>query len=284
MDVGIVIAVYNPRPHEFERAIESVRAQTVNDWECVVVDDGSAAPPPSVSDPRIRVVRQWNQGVSAARNRGAAMVAGDYVAFLDQDDHWRAEKLEEQIRFMKLNSLDVCDTDFDVVRGGEVMAGGYRDHQGSFEGLLSGGSIGLSTLMVRRGAFINIGGFDPRFSQIQDWVLVLALARLGYRLDRLRKTLATYELHDANATLNYRRTYDETMAIYDMYEALEERDEVEEAIRRGRAVARSLYAFQAIDAFRRNRRKGDLVWAARRRPDIVAGAIARKFVAGIRRG
>lgn len=275
MEVGIVIPAYNPRSHDYLRAIDSVRVQSHASWECVVVDDGSRSPLPEVRDPRVHVVRQDNRGVSAARNRGAATVGGEYLAFLDQDDHWAPQKLERQLEFMRRHDLAVCDTGFHIIRDDCVIADGYPDHGGEFCRLLASASIGLSTLIVRRDAFEQVGGFDPLLPKVQDWGLVLALTHAGYRLRRLPEVLCTYHLHDANATRDYRRTYAEKMALYDLYEALDGRRHVRRAITAGRASTRRVYAYQAIDAFRADRRFPDLAWAAARRPDIVATAIAR---------
>lgn len=276
MKLGVIIPVHDPRPEELQRAIDSVRAQTFAGWECVIVDDGSSSPLPDVEDTRIRVVRQANHGVSAARNRGAAIVRGDYLAFLDQDDQWEPEKLERQLDFMSRHDLAVCDTDFRIVRSGRMVAYGYEDHRGELCRLLSTAAIGLSTLVVQREAFEHVGGFDPLLSHVQDWALVLALTHAGYRLRRLSDVLGTYHLHDSNATRDYRRTYQEAMAVYNLYWALDGRSEVREAVRRGRAHTRALYAHQAIDAFRDDRRMTHLAWAGRRRPSVVASAVARK--------
>lgn len=100
MRVTVVIAAYNVA-RLIGRALDSVRAQTVDDWEVVVVDDCSTDGTPfavhSVAeiDRRIRLVRQAaNRGPAAARNRGIAEARGEWVAVLDADDAWRPERLE----------------------------------------------------------------------------------------------------------------------------------------------------------------------------------------------
>ncbi len=88
--VSIVMPTYN-RADTIGRAIASVRAQSWSDWELIVVDDGSTDNTPSLLaglDPRIRFLRQENQGVTAARNTGLAASRGQLVAFLDSDDEW----------------------------------------------------------------------------------------------------------------------------------------------------------------------------------------------------
>lgn len=88
--VSIILPVYNRR-HVLQRAIDSVVAQSFEDWELVVVDDGSTDGTPESlagSDSRIRLIRQTNRGAAAARNRGIAEARGQFIAFLDSDDAW----------------------------------------------------------------------------------------------------------------------------------------------------------------------------------------------------
>jgi glycosyltransferase involved in cell wall biosynthesis len=100
--VSIVLPTYN-RADTLGRAIESVRAQTWQDWELVIVDDGSTDATrdvlAGVSDSRVRVLSQANQGVAAARNRGLREARGGLVAFLDSDDEHTPHHLELAVSF-----------------------------------------------------------------------------------------------------------------------------------------------------------------------------------------
>lgn len=99
--VSIVIPLYNKGPY-IHRALTSILNQTIKNFEVIVVDDGStdnsAETVRKMNDPRIRLIRQRNQGVSAARNRGVSESTTDFIAFLDADDEWMPSHLETMMR------------------------------------------------------------------------------------------------------------------------------------------------------------------------------------------
>lgn len=116
--VSVVIPVYN-RADWIAGAVESALEQTLSPCEVIVVDDGSTDQTSAVCrkmEDQIRYVRQSNQGVSAARNRGARLANGEWIAFLDSDDRWKPDKLEKQVRALCLHGRarwSICDGQLD---------------------------------------------------------------------------------------------------------------------------------------------------------------------------
>jgi glycosyltransferase involved in cell wall biosynthesis len=104
MTVSVIIPTYN-YAHFVGEAINSVLAQTIDDLQILVVDDGSTDNTPdilaSLDDPRIEVIRTPNQGICATHNEGLARAEGEFIAFLGADDRFRPDKLERQVQMMK---------------------------------------------------------------------------------------------------------------------------------------------------------------------------------------
>src|SRR3546814_1127294 len=100
---SVIIPLFNKGKH-IESTLESVQAQTFEDFEVIVVDDGSTDSGPDVvrkfASARIRMITQANAGVSAARNRGVSEAKGENIAFLDADDIWTPQHLSELNRLI----------------------------------------------------------------------------------------------------------------------------------------------------------------------------------------
>ena len=126
-DISVVIPLYN-KAAEIGRAVRSVLAQTLPPREVIVVDDGSTDGGADVVERMassvVRLVRQENRGVSAARNRGIAMASGRYVALLDGDDRWLPQYLEQVWRLIaRYPDCGAYGTGFMVDTGGRLTVG-----------------------------------------------------------------------------------------------------------------------------------------------------------------
>jgi glycosyltransferase involved in cell wall biosynthesis len=253
--VSVIIPAYNPGGR-LQVALRTVLAQTFQDWEVVVVDDGGNEDLSWVEsmDARISLHRQENQGVSVARNVGATLAAGPLVAFLDQDDEWLPDKLATQVAGMRGECLS--HTDFWFVRGsGAELA----RHPGpvTYLSVLAGGPPCLSSAVVERSALLSAGGFNGLLAQTQDYDLFLRLLMRG-RAHHVASPLVRYHLHDDNASKDYAAGRTERQLVLRLHEhAAQYRGDQKatQAARMGRRSGDALYAAQALDAARDARRQ-----------------------------
>ena len=116
-EVSIIVPVYNCEAY-LEDSLQSVLSQTYPHWELILVDDGSTDRSAAIceryaaNDERIKLIRQKNAGVSAARNRGMKHAAGAYITFLDADDIYAPEHLHLMVETMEKTGVDLVDTGF----------------------------------------------------------------------------------------------------------------------------------------------------------------------------
>jgi len=184
--VSVIIPAYQS-VGTIGRALESVAAQTVTPRRVIVVDDGSGdgtaeaarAHNGKLGGSELIVIEQANKGAGAARNRALAEAETEYVAFLDADDEWLADKLERSLHYLKQGDLVlVAHNGWIVDEGKERLndcARRFEEGEDPFTGLYRKGFIDTSTVVARRRAIIAAGGFDERLPNAQDFELWLAL-------------------------------------------------------------------------------------------------------------
>jgi glycosyltransferase involved in cell wall biosynthesis len=187
--VSIMMPFLN-REATLSRAIQSVLAQTFQDWELIAVDDGSTDRSVEVvqsfGDSRIRVVKhERNLGVAAARNTATKASTGEFIALLDSDDEWQPAKLERQIGAMRADEKKraFCSCAFEFERDG-AMQHWPRPWADSWERALHFEcTFGFgSTLVVRRDVAVKNGEFDTELPRHEDWDWVLRACEQGEEL------------------------------------------------------------------------------------------------------
>jgi glycosyltransferase involved in cell wall biosynthesis len=195
-------------------AIESVRRQTLGDFEIVVVDDGSTdntvARVRSFREERLRVIEQPHRGATAALNVAVGAARGEFIGLLDQDDLWAPAKLERHVGFFRNNPgaqltfswsglIDEHDRRIDL------HPAHWRGPI-SFRELLQDYVVGnSSSIVLRRSAMLAAGGFDPRFPRYQDMDLVLRIAQ-GSRnaVCAVPEELTLYRRHSGQMSRDWR--------------------------------------------------------------------------------
>jgi GT2 family glycosyltransferase len=183
--VSIVMPVRN-RDQVVARAITSVCAQQHENWELLVVDDGSTDDTAVVvaglaeQDPRITLIRAGASGVSSARNKGIAAARGQYVAFLDSDNQWRPGFLRACSSMLDRSPAAVAAHAAVEWTTNEDQPSRYLALVGNRDDLLYGGNfVDLNTLVVRRERLIEAGCFDESLKRWVDYDLVIRLLALG---------------------------------------------------------------------------------------------------------
>jgi glycosyltransferase involved in cell wall biosynthesis len=212
--VGVVIPTHNPDVY-LQEAIDSVRRQTFTSFHIYVVDDGSRTPPRLTDAADLTYVERSNTGVSRTRNFAASLGHEELVAFLDQDDVWHPDKLAQQLELLadRPDAAGCFTWAHSIDETGRTIGDAYGayDHDISGGRALGGGVI-LSSLLLRRPAFAEAGGFDPSLLIIQDWDLLIRVSLVGDVLV-CRDRLTSYRVHDANTSRDYRRLAAESKSL-----------------------------------------------------------------------
>jgi glycosyltransferase involved in cell wall biosynthesis len=183
--VAIITPYFNTGPI-FGETIASLRAQSLQQWEWVVVDDGSDDPQAlevlaqlrEHGDPRVRVIAQPNRGLPAARNAGVAASSAPLLFFLDSDDLLAPTALEQLAWLLHSDARPAFATAWQRIFGAESLEWqrGFesRDHF-LFENMVA------PTVMIRRAVFEAVGGFDESLTQgLEDYELWLRCASQGF--------------------------------------------------------------------------------------------------------
>ncbi|HKV33395.1 MAG TPA: glycosyltransferase family A protein [Pyrinomonadaceae bacterium] len=206
--ISVVIPAYQIAPYIAE-TLDSVFAQTLTDFEIIIVNDGS----PDTDEleralapygERICYIRQENAGAGAARNRGVRGARGEFVAFLDGDDLWHSDYLEKQLKFVREGDYDLVYADA-LLFGDSPIAGKTYMQTAPSEGpvtfislLRNDCNVITSGVVARRSAVIDAGLFDETLRNAQDFEMWTRMAKRGARLAYQRKVLLRYRCREGS--------------------------------------------------------------------------------------
>lgn len=225
--VSIVIPAYNCRRFIVE-TVRSIHAQTLSNWECVIVDDGSTDGTLELirglaaGEPRIRTATQPNSGPAAARNHGLGLIdpRSQYITFMDSDDVWLPEALEtlkteieKHPGVVGAHALGRCIDEHGARKEEPAYEGNGNgrfvcDSFGkiilldpsvptSFQSLWYSNPYPPGLILTKRLAYEKAGRFDVTVCPVEDWDMIIRLSRHGdFRF--LEKVLLSYRRHDNN--------------------------------------------------------------------------------------
>jgi len=219
--VSVIIPAYNALAY-LPETVESVFKQTFSDWELLIIDDGSSdgtgAWATQITDSRVTVIFQKNQGSSVARNTGITAAKGDYIGLLDADDLWEPTKLEKQVRFLEENpSIGLVDTSTILINQQGKSTG--RIIVSSAEGDVWKQLVQFkpvcccdSTPLIRRSCFDNVGLFNPDLPFLEDLDMWIRLAT-RYEFAAIKEPLVRYRQHPQSKSTNCKGTLEAFRAI-----------------------------------------------------------------------
>lgn len=215
--ISVVIPCYNAE-RWIAATLRSVLSQDWENLEVIVVDDGSADDSASLIErdfPQVKLLRQKNQGVAAARNHGIKSATGEWVAFLDADDIWLPEKLKAQWSMLRSHpearmiytawhvwTSDAPEPEPDLVQSlcGDMNAARWQGASGwIYPELLLDCVVWTSTVLAQRFLLEEAGCFDESLRIGEDYDLWLRVSRLTPIL-RVPRPLALYRAHMASIT------------------------------------------------------------------------------------
>lgn len=172
--ISVVVPAYKPGPWLAE-SVASIGNQSAGPLEIIIVDDGNEPPLLAVDagDASVAILRHANEGVSAARNRGAAVAKGAFLVFLDADDLWLPSSAERLLA--GFDGRADCGVVHGLTQRFRAEApGAPREVFGPVHRACNTG-----TLLFRREAFARVGGFDTRFRFSEDFDLLLRIKQAG---------------------------------------------------------------------------------------------------------
>ncbi len=224
--VSVIIASYNHAPY-IEASIESVLAQTYPNIELLVIDDGSK----DDSVERIRRLQerhgfdfrvQSNQGLSRTLNETIVRARGSLIAPFGSDDIMLPERIARQVAYLQDKpEVGICAGNIQEIdehgkfRGApKALPLRHLDFEDVFLDRKPGAPA--PTLLFRREALEQVGGFDPQI-RLEDLLIELKITRAGYSLDILPDVLAYYRVHATNTYKNYRFMVDNVLKTYGQF-------------------------------------------------------------------
>src|SRR5215472_7077342 len=244
--VAVVITTYNHAAF-LDDAIRSVVHQSIPADEIIVVDDGSTDHPDSVVSgyTHVRLIRQRNQGLSAARNTGLKAAVGDKIIFLDADDRLCQGAIEAGLEcFVRHSEAGFVYGGFHLIDAGGVVTGDpvCRDiGPDPHIAFLRGNQVGMhGTVMYDRRRLLDAGGFDVTLRRCEDYDIYLRMSR-NHPVANHRHIVAEYRRHGTNMSSNSLEMLRSVQRVLARYRPLTRSGPAAVAWRQGQAYWRHYY-------------------------------------------
>lgn len=226
MTLVSVITPFHNSAQFIADTIESVLMQSFHDWELIVVDDSSTDNSVMVAksfvkkESRIKIIQlSYNAGAAVARNAAIDIAKGRYIAFLDSDDLWKADKLEKQLEFMQKNDIAFSYSAYEKIdENGKIVGQVGVPERVTYHDLLKVCSVGCLTAMYDTAKLGKI--YMPLIRKRQDlglWLKILKETPCGYGLS---EPLAQYRVHRNSISADKIDAAKYTWMLYRQFEGL----------------------------------------------------------------
>ena len=207
--VSVLMSVYNGEKYLAE-AVESILAQTLADFDFIIIDDGSKdgslamLQKYAARDPRIHLTSRPNQGLTRTLNEAFSQARGEFIARMDSDDVARPDRFENQVRFLRGHPQVVCTGGWFELIDGEgrlltLLRPPTDDVEIQRQALAGHGAICHPSAMIRRQALERINGYDTDFKTAQDLDLWLRLGEIG-KLANVPVPVLSFRLHESSVS------------------------------------------------------------------------------------
>lgn len=208
--VSVALAVYNGEAF-LPETLDSVRAQTFQDYELIVIDDGSTDNTAAIvndyaaHDARVRVFRQPNRGFVTTCNEALQRARGRYVAHLDADDLAHPERFRLQYEYLEAHpqAVVVCSDFYQLYPSGvRVLCQLPRADDELVQRLFAANCIAHSSIMMRTAAARQVGMYSPDWNTVEDYELYFRLQPLG-QIHNIPQALTTWRVHEQSISAQH---------------------------------------------------------------------------------
>ena len=224
--VSIIVPCYNME-NFITDTIMSVKRQTFLNWELLIVDDVSTDKTISViepfckEDPRIQLaIKEKHTGIASSRNLAINKAKGRFLAFLDADDVWHPEKLEQQLKFMQEQKVGFCYSSYDLIdETGKpiekiIKTAGTLTHKDYLRNTI----IGCSTVMVDTDIVGQVT--VPDFRTSEDTATWLDILKKGFKAYAIKEPLTSYRIREKSASSNKLKAAADLWKVYRKHEKM----------------------------------------------------------------
>lgn len=233
--VSVIVPTYNYGRYIID-AVKSLQDQTYNNWECIIVDDGSTDTTKDIvrtlsySDNRLKYIYQENQYQAVGKNTGLKTSQGDYIQFLDADDMLEPNKLENQVAFMEQhNSVDITYTDTRYFPTEDSSARWYFMHPDNAEWIpkikgsgteiikqiVNDNFLTINSPLIRRAVLADVGNFDEKLKLVEDWDFWIRCCLKGKHIEynNWDGSFALVRSHESSYSRNRQQVNESTLLM-----------------------------------------------------------------------